>query len=127
MGCSEDCLGGPILVWILAKWSRGDRAVIVDLLAAPSEGREAGYSIGGVSMGVVSVPVSWVSVEAEAWGKVEAIAHLSLLRHGDRLGGSRGDRSGRGGNRFLQVFQRFGFGVGDVGALMALFCVVLVC
>ncbi len=54
----------------------GDRAVIVDLLAAPEAGREAGYSIevfrGAVD--VVSVPVSWVTVGAEVWGKVEAIA-----------------------------------------------------
>jgi Domain of unknown function (DUF4926) len=56
----------------------GDRAVIVDLLAAPSEGREAGYSIevfrDGETVDVVSVPVSWVTVGAEVWGKVEAIA-----------------------------------------------------
>jgi hypothetical protein len=56
----------------------GDRAVIVDLLAASAEGREAGYSIevfrDGQTVDVVSVPVSWVTVGAEVWGKVEAIA-----------------------------------------------------
>jgi hypothetical protein len=54
----------------------GDRAVIVDLPDPPSEGREAGYSIevflGAVD--VVSVPVSWVTVGAQVWGKVGAIA-----------------------------------------------------
>jgi Domain of unknown function (DUF4926) len=53
----------------------GDRAVIVDCLSATSKQPEAGYTLEvfrqGETVDVVSVPMSWVLLLPEVWGRSE--------------------------------------------------------
>ncbi|PSF36043.1 DUF4926 domain-containing protein [Aphanothece hegewaldii CCALA 016] len=56
---------------------QGDRGVIVDHLQPTKTQKEAGYTIevfkNGETLDLISVPISWVTLLPEFWGKPKAV------------------------------------------------------